>query len=236
MDNLMKGRTTFVIAHRLSTILKADEILVVKDGVIKEQGTHEELLALNGTYRELYETQFRTAIDYEAGEDEKDSLDIKAFSTDYEVRRISEADISDVYNLCRLNRRYYRNIHERPSKKQLTEVISEVPEGTEANQKHFIGFYKGDDLIAILNLITSYPTEHDAFIGWFMVDADSQRMGIGSQIFADLRASMKAQGFERVSLKCPTQNTEALAFWESQGFSGEAAEDEPETKLMVRTI
>lgn len=45
--------------------MKADRILVVKDGVIAEQGSHEELLARNGTYRELYETQFRQILDYE---------------------------------------------------------------------------------------------------------------------------------------------------------------------------
>ena len=66
LEALMEGRTSIVIAHRLSTILKADQILVVKDGVIAEQGTHEELLALGGTYRELYETQFRQILDYEA--------------------------------------------------------------------------------------------------------------------------------------------------------------------------
>ena len=62
---LMKNRTSIVIAHRLSTILKADKILVVKDGVIKEQGKHEELLELGGIYKELYETQFRLAIESE---------------------------------------------------------------------------------------------------------------------------------------------------------------------------
>ena len=54
MDNLMKGRTSFVIAHRLSTIRDADLILVMKDGDIIEQGNHEELLAKNGFYAELY--------------------------------------------------------------------------------------------------------------------------------------------------------------------------------------
>ena len=66
LDVLMKGRTSIVIAHRLSTILKAEKILVVKDGVIAEAGTHEELLEQNGIYHELYETQFRRVLDYEA--------------------------------------------------------------------------------------------------------------------------------------------------------------------------
>ena len=66
LESIMRGRTNIVIAHRLSTILKADSILVVKDGVIAEQGTHDELLARGGVYRELYETQFRQVLDYEA--------------------------------------------------------------------------------------------------------------------------------------------------------------------------
>ncbi len=58
MNNLMKGRTSFVIAHRLSTIKDADLILVMKDGDIIEQGNHEQLLAQNGFYAELYNSQF----------------------------------------------------------------------------------------------------------------------------------------------------------------------------------
>lgn len=58
MDNLMKGRTSFVIAHRLSTIKNADIILVMKDGDIIEQGSHEELLGQGGFYADLYNSQF----------------------------------------------------------------------------------------------------------------------------------------------------------------------------------
>ena len=58
MDNLMKGRTSFIIAHRLSTIRDADLILVMKDGDIIEQGNHEELLAKGGFYAQLYNSQF----------------------------------------------------------------------------------------------------------------------------------------------------------------------------------
>ncbi len=60
MNKLMEGRTTFVIAHRLSTIKNADKILVLKDGDIIEQGTHNELLEQKGFYSELYQNQFNT--------------------------------------------------------------------------------------------------------------------------------------------------------------------------------
>ena len=58
MDKLTKGKTSFIIAHRLSTIKNADLILVMKDGNIVEQGTHEELIKLNGSYASLYNSQF----------------------------------------------------------------------------------------------------------------------------------------------------------------------------------
>ena len=59
LRNLRQGRTTFVIAHRLSTIRSADQILVVESGEIVERGTHEELIAMNGRYRQLYDKQYR---------------------------------------------------------------------------------------------------------------------------------------------------------------------------------
>ena len=58
-DKLMKGRTSFIVAHRLSTIRNASLILVMKDGKIIEQGTHEELLAQEGFYNKLYNSQFQ---------------------------------------------------------------------------------------------------------------------------------------------------------------------------------
>ena len=230
LEAMMKGRTSIVIAHRLSTILKADRILVVKDGIVSEQGTHEELLALGGTYRELFETQFRQALDYQT----KCSMDIEALSTAHQVRRITPEDISDVYTLCKSNQKYYEYANAAPTIESLTEIISRIPEGAATQDKHFVGFYDNDRLISVLDLITGYPESNDAFIGWFMVDGHLQRQGIGSQIFADVRAAMESQGYDYLSLYCEKDNSEAIAFWQAQGFK---AENEDEAHIyFARTI
>ena len=59
MTKVMQGRTTFVIAHRLSTVREADLIVVLKEGEVAEQGTHEELMLRGGIYRNIYELQLR---------------------------------------------------------------------------------------------------------------------------------------------------------------------------------
>ena len=62
IDPIIRSRTSILIAHRLSTILAADEILVVRDGMIVERGQHKDLVQAGGVYQELYETQFSRAI------------------------------------------------------------------------------------------------------------------------------------------------------------------------------
>lgn len=65
LERLLAGRTSIIIAHRLSTVLNANKILVLKDGQIAEQGTHKQLVKLNGIYRKLYDTQFKKILDSE---------------------------------------------------------------------------------------------------------------------------------------------------------------------------
>ena len=216
LEHMMKGRTSLVIAHRLSTILKADKILVVRDGVIAEQGTHEELLQMNGTYRELYETQFRTAIESESGEK---GFDINTLSTQYEVRKLDEDDLTDIMTLRRENRRKIRSGNFSGIPGGLTRMTTRPADLPENAETTLVGFFEDGALTAVLDLITGYPYPHDAFIGWFMVDADKQDRGIGSSIFADIRASLKAAGYEKLSLICAGKNEGAVSFWVQQGFT-----------------
>ena len=219
LEIMMKDRTSIVIAHRLSTILKADSILVIKDGTIKEQGTHDELLALDGIYKELYETQFRQAIDYEESH-EKNKFPIESLSSDYNVKRIDETDISAVINLIRGNRKYYRQLGIKHAMRNLTDIVSGLPEDCPKDNVNLVGFYDKDNkLIAILDFIVGYPNKNEAFVDWFVVDAEKQGLGIGSQIFADIRATMKAQNIDSLQLKVQKDNTKAIDFWKNQGFT-----------------
>ncbi|MDO5132614.1 MAG: GNAT family N-acetyltransferase [Eubacteriales bacterium] len=272
IDVLMKGRTSIVIAHRLSTILQADRILVVNGGTICEQGSHEELLKADGIYRELYETQFRPALEYEE-QRRAAGFDLQTLSGEYIVRAIREAQIGDVYRLYRNNRRWYREAGVKPYLRDLTDVITDLPQGAESDNKHFAGFYtdaygsglsaenagknasetipesipesisanvsgyasagvpenvtadpsedadpRGEKLVAILDLITDYPAKQEAFLGWFMVDAQMQGQGIGSRILSDVCAALRAQSFTAVTVGIRRRNTDAVSFWRAGGF------------------
>jgi len=80
LDTLMIGRTSLVIAHRLSTVLAADQIMVLQDGTIQDEGTHDELLERSERYRELYETQFRRVLEHERQKNEDNNSTKLSFS------------------------------------------------------------------------------------------------------------------------------------------------------------
>ena len=216
LETMMVGRTSIVIAHRLSTILRADQILVVAGGVIAEQGTHEELLALGGVYHELYETQFRTAINYET-EGSEDGLDLNTLSSAYQVERLSGENIGEVVALRRSNFRYYRELNLRPSEHRLTDIIADLPEDLGSNIT--LGYRDGSKkLVAALDLRLNYPEKGKAFIAWFMVDAALQGQGKGGEMIADLRAALSAKGCTSLKVAVYEDCPEALSFWKNQGF------------------
>ena len=240
LEIMMKGRTSIVIAHRLSTILKADCIMVVSDGKISEEGTHDELLAMNGVYRQLYETQFRTVIEQESQE-EGQTFDIGMLSSDMTVKRITDTEIPDILDLFRNNRRYYRSMNLQPSMRGLTDIMRTIPKEGEGQESLFVGFYDEEEgLAAVLDMVLGYPDRDKAFIGWFIVKAELQRKGIGSQIFADVRAALESMDIRSVRFNIAKHNEDAVSFWEKQGFrfTGEESVNERgfTTAVMEREV
>ena len=115
-------------------------------------------------------------------------------------------------------------------------IITNSKKPIEAALKTFVFFLISQPLVYLIQvpfnsmgwgLFGYYPywfsitvlTFPAAFIGWFMVDAERQSLGIVAQLFADVRAAMKGQGFDYLSLGVLPENTDAIAFWEKQGFA-----------------
>ena len=243
LETLMVGRTTIVAAHRLATILKADRILVLNDGVIVEEGTHEDLLENGSLYRELYETQFDLVVGMEG---KRAPFDIQSLGTNFTVRRIAMDELPNVHHLLSGHRKHRQALNLRESAfdlakgfgvltrgkqtvsiaKDLDALVHDAPMDMSVQDAHFVGFYdKTGNLVAVLDLVFNYPEEEDAFIAWFMVDASAEGRGIGSSILSDVRASMAAQGFKHLRLKYPNTDEDTIGFWKKQGFQVDGPED-----------
>ena len=134
----------------------------------------DEMLKQGGIYRELYETQFRQAIDYEESHKHA-SINVETLTDDFTARRITEADITDVYRLCKSNGHYYRALHQRPTRESLTEVISEIPGDAGKENKHFVGFYDKDKLYRDMMLIQNWDVDAMLVRKWVLGSGETIR-------------------------------------------------------------
>ncbi len=137
----------------------------------------------------------------------------------FSVYRLREMDIPELYRLCLSNPRYYSYLKCEPDLNTLRGELTALPPGKSLEDKYFVGIYEGKRMIAILDLITGYPDEKTAFIGWFMVDGELHGQGIGTRLVAELLGYLKANGFSSVRLGCIVENAEGRHFWEKNGFS-----------------
>ena len=94
-----------------------------------------------------------------------------------------------------------------------------LPPGKGYEDKFYIGFFDGDDLVAVMDLIRDYPEKQIAFIGLFMVDAQFQGKGVGTKIIQKCIQRFRILGFESVRLGVDIGNPQSFAFWRKNGFS-----------------
>ena len=93
-------------------------------------------------------------------------MDISFFSNDYTVRRMEKADVADIYLLCSKNGLYYQYCPPFVTEQSILDDMKALPPNKEICDKYYVGYYKGEELIAVMDFIMAYPDEKTAFIGF----------------------------------------------------------------------
>lgn len=160
-------------------------------------------------------------------------MKIQVQSTNYTVKPLTEAELPVLYAFCRENTTYYNYMKSQPTLENLREDMTALPPGRRLEDKHFVGYWKKDRLVAVLDLIEGYPNEETAYIGWFILNRQLQGLGIGKQLIRELLAVISCSGFSFVELGYIEDNKEARAFWEGQGFFPTGREVDTESYRIV---
>ncbi len=145
-------------------------------------------------------------------------LDITKLSENYLVRRLDDSDIKSIYNLAKNNDTYYQHFPPIVTRESIAKDMKALPSNKTKEDKYYLGYFFGKNLIAVLDLIVDYPSEKSAFIGFFMLDRALQNQGIASKIITELCNFLKVNGYEKLRLAWVKTNTKAQSFWRKNGF------------------
>ena len=146
-------------------------------------------------------------------------IDLSKLSNRYRVRPMREADADAILALCRENTQYYAYCGRQISREEILRDLHITPPGKTLADKYYVGFYDGDILAAVMDLIDGYPEERDCFIGFFMMNKSLQGRGIGSEIIGEVCACLGKSGYGAVLLGIDRDNPQAAHFWRKNGFS-----------------
>lgn len=145
-------------------------------------------------------------------------MNIKRLSNKYVVKKLDNSDIRDIYNLCCENRLYYEYCPPMVTEESIKEDMTVLPPNTNMDDKFYIGFYAEGRIIAVMDLITGYPEQNIAYIGFFMTNVTIQKRGIGSEIISEVCDHLRRQGFVFVRLAWVKGNPQAEHFWLKNKF------------------
>ena len=137
----------------------------------------------------------------------------------YHFRKLNETDADSILAICRENPQFYKYSEARPTREQVLNDLRITPPGKELKDKHFIGFYQEETLIAVMDLIDGYPESDVAYIGFFMMKKEFQGREIGSTIIRGTAAYLKKTGKTAIRLAINKGNPQSTHFWKKNGFS-----------------
>lgn len=147
------------------------------------------------------------------------TIDLSDLSARYAVRRLGPDDADWILALCAGNPQFYSYSPAECTREQVLGDLALAPPGIPPERKHYVGFFEGDVLVAVMDIVDGYPTEDIAFIGFFMVAAERQDRGVGRAIVAETLAYLRSLGYAAARLAIDEGNPQSTAFWTRNGFS-----------------
>ncbi len=141
------------------------------------------------------------------------------FSQKYAVRPLTAADVDEILALCVGNEQFYRYHPPLATRESILEDMTALPPGKCAADKHYLGFFDGETLVAVLDLIERYPQDDTAYVGFFMTKKERQGRGLGRALIGELLDELRREKFRRVRLAVDRGNPQSRAFWEKHSFA-----------------
>ena len=145
-------------------------------------------------------------------------LDISKLNERYTIRRMDETDADAILELCLGNTQYYRYCEAEPSREQVLNDLRITPPGKDRCDKHYVGFYQGETLVAVMDLIDGYPEPENGYIGFFMMNIACQGRGVGSSIIGEVSRHLRSIGKASILLAIDKGNPQSTHFWKKNGF------------------
>ena len=145
-------------------------------------------------------------------------IGVQSLSKEYRVRALDDSHVDEILALCRENELYYQYSGARISREQIISDLHIAPPGIPLSRKYYMGFYREEELLAVMDLIEGYPEDDIAYIGFFMVAAGIQGQGVGSQIICEAEEYLKETGMKAIRLGIDKGNPQSTAFWKKNGF------------------
>ena len=146
-------------------------------------------------------------------------MDISLLSADYTIRQLTPADVDTVYHLCAENTLFYQYHPPFATRENIINDMSALPPGKEMKDKFYLGFFSGDILVAVMDLILNYPEEKTAYIGFFMMKKEMQCCGNGTKLINGCAEFFAQSGFIKIRLAIDKGNPQSEHFWSKNGFT-----------------
>ena len=144
-------------------------------------------------------------------------MDITKLSNTYDIKYLTEQDIPQIMELCKGNPQYYKHCPPEVSEESIRKDMTALPPRKTKDDKHYFGFFDGNKLVAVMDLIEKYPNENTAFVGFFMMNKEYQGKGVGSRIISEM-CDVLRKYFRYIRLGYVSTNMQARNFWMKNGF------------------